>query len=269
MIRLLAHLFLQEYRFQYRSWWHAALFVMTCVITLTIYWFTSEAIHSLTKLDERWAATSYFEFLLLGELILLFPLAACDATVRAVRFAASEGLLEDFFLHPGGPLKPLWTLSLSLLLPNLVYLMVTPILASAMFGYSLEWPRALGIAGLILTSLPLFMGVGWIAAGVFLRFGRGQGVLSQVLYASSVLAGAYFPLSAMPERLSQVVLLTSPFAALLQMCREVAVGREIPFIPVILAFMGVGLLTLALGALALNWASDTLRRGNWPQFLHP
>ncbi len=267
MIGLLGHLFLQEYRFQFRSRLYFALLVLNSVLSLLVYRFASNALEQSSSFGSTWVANSYFEFLLIGELVLLLPLAIIESGSRAVRFSANEGLLEDLFLLPSGPLKPLMSIAFSLLLPSLIHMVMTPMFAFAFFSFAMDGSKIVLICASILASLPIFITLGIFASGILLRFGRGEGFIDHFCYVSSIFAGVYFPLAALPQHVQQAIQIGSPFAILLEHCRGLSVG-QIGNWNGILILSSTGVMLLPLALWFFKRSCQRVRRGQWPHLSH-
>jgi ABC-type polysaccharide/polyol phosphate export permease len=269
MFGLMRLLFRQERRYQYRSTTFILYPLITSYLTVMIYWFTSKALTGMADLNQTWYANSYFEFLILGELVLLLPIALGDSGIRAVRYLANEGMLEDSFLLPKGPLKPIFALSFSMLLPELLSFFMLAFHASFFFGYSLPWLTIVQIFGLVLAILPSIFALNLFGTGLFLRMGRGEGLMSQLNYVAGIFAGAYFPLSVLSEQVSQILVTYSPHAAVLDLSRKLSVGINVNYLEKFLVFLFFGALLCIAGLFFFKRSVEKLRQKKWPSFTHP
>jgi hypothetical protein len=269
MLGLVLLLLKQERRYQYRSTTFILYPLITSFFTVMIYWFTSKALTGLTDVNQSWNANSYFDFLILGELVLLLPLAIGESSIRAVRYLANENLLEESLLLPGGPIKAISALSFSMLLPEVLSVLMTAFHACVFFNYSLSLAAFFKIAVLVLVSLPCIYGLGLVGTGLYLRLGRGEGLMSQLNYVAGIFAGAYFPLSVLSTNVAEILVRILPHSALLDMSRKLSVGSDVPYLENLGLFLIFGVAFMGLGILYLNRSIEKLRKGQWPTFSHP
>lgn len=269
MIGALGLLLLQEYRFQFNSKLQYAFILFNAAVSLLVYWFASKAIMSSGAVDfnEQWMAGSYFEFLLTGELVLLFPLALVGSMARAVRFAWNEGLLEDFFLCPRGPFAPLVRLGAAMLLPAVLHMILVPLMAWLFCGYGFPPAAVFAILFSVTVTLPVFAAVGITAAAILLRFARGEGFLNQFSYAAGILAGSYFPLSVLPVQIYEFLRLASPFALLLGHCRSLSIGMPGEW-EAVAALAAAGVILLPVSIWYFESTCGAVRKGRWPLLSH-
>lgn len=266
---ILKFIFRGEIRFRYPTWIHFLFHVGSAYLALLVLWFTSQAIGGLIKDDSIWGARNYFEFLLLGEMVVLLPIAIIESSLKAVRYAAHEGFLEDFFLHPAGVQVPLFSFSLSLLTFPLIHFALSLSLAYVIFDFSLDLQSLAWIVMLILASAPMFAGIGMMAAAFFLRTGRGEGLLNQILYVASVFAGVYFPLTVLPEFWRNILDIVSPLTVLMATTREIAAGRTIQVLYPTLSLFILSVVLFFVGWCALIFSDQQSRKKGLPPFSHP
>lgn len=269
MMRALAFLFIDEYRFQFSPTYRWLARASTALITLTLYWFTSMALNSVMDQKQAWLAESYFDFILLGELIVAFPIAVAVGIMGAARFFATEGLHEELSMHPKGLGYPVVLQGVSYASIEFVSQVFILLGAILIFDFRVELSAAFYILLSVGLSLPIFAGLGLMVAAVYYRTGRGQGLFSQALSLMSVFAGVYFPLSVMPDWLEKLVKYASPLTLLVQSSREYSFGQSNAVGANLIALLVLGLLAMATGWWMFRWACSGRRRSPTAHLLHP
>ncbi len=243
-----------------------AALVGECVASLSsllFYWLTSRAIGPALSFSG-----DYFTFVVIGEATLLIPLTLWGGVTQSIRSGVSDGTLELFLTLPV-PAPLLAAFQAAAHVPREVFgLAVTWTVAAVVFGLSVSAWRIAELIALQLFAVPLFLGIGLMAGAALVRFGRGQAVLAHIGTFAAVLSGAYFPLSALPDPVRQWSLILSPFTWVMETARSViAVGWTVETTKAAAAWVGVGVLALALGWAALEWSFAHVRRRGDPLLL--
>ncbi len=224
---------------------------------LAVYWFTSRAIGPALSFGG-----DFFSYVVWGELALMIPLTLWNGAALQVKSATHDGTLEVFLTLPS-PISLLLSAQTVALLPReLLRIAVTLALAAGIFGLRVTPVGLAGFALWQLAAVPFFLGLGVLGAAVLVTFQRGSSALAHAGTLLSVLAGVYFPLTAVPERLAEVSRRLSPFTALVEGVRGALEGRLA--LASLLTLFSLGLFVIAAGIAALESSFVTLRRRGDP-----
>lgn len=224
---------------------------------LAVYWFTSRAIGPALSFGG-----DFFAYVVWGELALVMPLTLWNGASLQVKSATHDGSLEIFLTLPQPASLLLAAQTLALLPRELFRVLVTLTLASALFGLPVSGTGLFGFALWELSAIPLFLGFGQLGAAVLVRFQRGASALAHLGSLLSVLAGVYFPLTAVPNPLAELSRRFSPFTVLVEGIRH-SVDGHVAFLPLLaLGLAGVAMATI--GALVLEFSFTDLRRRGDP-----
>jgi ABC-2 type transport system permease protein len=146
----------------------------------------------------------YFEFALLGLLVMGFSQACVNSFGRSIQSAQSDGTLE-ILLSTATRLPTLLTGTLVVpilfaLVEAAMYLGVGWVAADLRFTL-----QGIGISAVLLVlTLGTFAALGILSATVIVLTKRGDPFSSLALQGSNLLAGAMFPITVMPEALQAV-----------------------------------------------------------------
>jgi ABC-2 type transport system permease protein len=149
-------------------------------------------------------AGGYFEFVLIGLVVMGFSQACVNAFGRSIQAAQGDGTFEILLSTS----TRLTTLMLGTLVVPMLFAAAEAAIYLA-FGWGLTgFVPPLGgvaIAGvLLLLTLGTFAAVGIFSAAVIVLTKRGDPFSSMVLQASNLLAGAMFPIALFPDWLQVV-----------------------------------------------------------------
>ncbi len=227
---------------------------------LAVYWFTSRAMGPTLSFSG-----DYFTFIVVGEAALILPLTLWAGVGAGIRSGTNDGTLEVFLTLPL-PAPALISLQAAAGVPReAARLAVTWGVAAAVFGFSVPAWRLGEILALQLCAVPLFLGLGLAAGAALVRLGRGHAALAQVSTLASILSGAYFPLSVLPEPLRAWSRLISPFTWVVDTARQVvSSGWSTATSTTGLAWIALGVLVMALGWGLLELSFASLRRRGQP-----
>ena len=219
MFALLKISILKEYRNKYTNQFSWIGQVLTELALLSVYWYTAKAfVPNLQFLD---AKTDYFSFLVVGETSLLLPSLLITGFARIFKSELQQGTLEPGLLASVS-LSSSWLIqALALLIVESLRIFVVLALAFGLFHFqAVSFSSLAMILSLQMLSLPFFAGIGMISAALMMNFGRGDRLLPMLTTAMTVLAGAYFPPSVLPEKLQTGLQNLSPMSVLLGTTRE-------------------------------------------------
>jgi ABC-2 type transport system permease protein len=184
-----------ELSYQFQLFLH----LFSILTALAMFFFLSRLVGQAEELAQY--ETGYFEFALLGLLVIGFSQACVNSFGQSIQAAQNDGTLE-ILLSTSTRLPTLLagTLVVPLLLGLVeggLYLSAGWLLADLVFSLS---AAVLAILLLVLT-LGTFAAIGIVSAAVIVLTKRGDPFSSLALQGSNLLAGAIFPVEVMPEAL--------------------------------------------------------------------
>lgn len=203
------------------------------VLSLGLYYFIARSFM------QNWR--DYFIFLAVGEASLYGPVICFHGIPDTLKQMTANQTLEILLTVK----RPL----------------VLVLIEFALSAMAREWIRAVFVisAAAVLTNTPLsvhalswlvaqvfaipaFLGLGLLSAILWLRFRRGDGVLSLLNSAAIFVSGAYFPAASVPAPLLAVLKYISPYNLVISAVREPSTETMI-----ILLIGGVMIFLIALG----------------------
>lgn len=195
---------------------------LSVVGNLFVYWCTSQAFTSSPEFAE-YVQGDYFTFVLLGEAVLMIPMALLTAFTQSLRTLNDGGVVDLFFLSQRSSLTTLFVMSSSLVLLQALQMLLTVFLGGVVFSLQIQWSQWPEFFLFLLSGLPLFCGLGLLngAAVLFLR--RGDHFLLSVSGVLAVLSGVYFPVQVFPTW-AQSLLAVSPWTHWLEQGRALLAG---------------------------------------------
>ncbi len=216
-------------------------------LELAVYFFTAKAFG--VRLPESFAGVNgdYFHFVVLGELAILLPATLSGTFVQGIREARANGSLENMLTLPRHAALTVFRLGAGGLFLQALRGILFLAFALSLFAFRPERAQLLWLATLVLAATPAFLGLGLLAAAVFLYCGRGEGAIRGAITTAAVFAGVYFPTSVYPIWLKEAGVFLSPFNALLELSRVSDFAR----------------LPLAAIASLLLWAVVSLPAAAW------
>lgn len=239
---------LREFREIYRNKTMIISYIITTVVTLGIYWFTSKAFAPSIQSGLASGDQSYFSYILVGDLAFLIPSLMFVGVADAIRRNAVNKTLEPMLVSTYDSRKLLMLQLFALLPIELFKAMLTFVIAVLLFDFNLPTISVFKVSFIQFASLPLFMGLGLIGGAILLRFSRGDGILGQLSSFGMILAGAYFPITVLPESLKVIGELFSPFNLLLSGTRQaIYPNEEFVFLKLILMLAIWGIFLFSLG----------------------
>ncbi|MDZ4662297.1 MAG: ABC transporter permease [Pseudomonadota bacterium] len=248
-----------EYQDSYPSKWAIGGALVGSVLSLIMYWFTSEAFAPALKDHLTTETVDYFNFVFSGELILTLPLVLIEGTIHVVRQAVASGTLETFMSLPTRTQTPLLFWTLAKLPLDAVRLLILVGLAALFFGFQLSLQKLILLLAFVFCSLPFFLSLGLLSATVLILFGRGERALTFAISFLTLLSGLYFPTSVLPEILQKSVALVSPFYFVLTRARGILYSESPPNFVEWAMLFAFGLVLLAISLKILGSAFKKVR----------
>lgn len=225
------------------------------VIFTAVFYFISRTLGTAAGPYLQHYESDYFHFVLLGIAFYPFIYLSINNLAEVVLEYQKDGTLETLFLSPTPalatlPLSTLWNYCWALL-ESLLYLL----LASFLFQAYLNWANIFSAVLIVLVAILANAGLGFINASFVLVTKRPSPFVYFFSLVTSLLAGLYFPIEALPgwlRSLSYLLPATYAFDALrrtmLPETSLVEVGQDL------LALAGFSLVLLPLGLFAFRYA---------------
>jgi ABC-2 type transport system permease protein len=232
--------------------------IFTLTMSVAMFYFLGRLIGQPAELAAY--RGGYFEFALIGLLMMGFSQAMVFSLGRSIQWAQANGTLEILLSTPTRlPTLMAGTLAVPMVFAAaeaVIYLVVGWLLV----GFAAPISSFALAAVLLLLTLGTFAAVGIFSAAVIVLTKRGDPFSSMVLQASHLLAGAIFPVSVLPDALQAVSRVIPAFYGL-RGTREVllAGGGLAEVVPDIAALLLFNLVLLPTSLLALSRAIRTAR----------
>lgn len=218
---------LQEWRFRWSGKFFLLFQFLSPAMQLAIYWFTSKALNPLPP-EKGWGTLNFFDYVSLGEILILPAVAISTSVLRGVSLAHPLGILDDILLSSKKISVPLSGLGFGSLLTDLLTMMVTVLLYALLSDKSWSLASIAQIIALNIFVMPFFFSLSILGALLFLCFRRGTGIVSYLIMISSIAAGVYFPVEVLPSIFVKLLTWISPFTIALQAYRDVLIRGQMP-----------------------------------------
>ncbi len=224
MIYLFRLMFLHEVKKNYPNRKFILFQIASTLIVIWVYYMTAKTISIREDLTLEWYGFDYFHFLITGEAALLLPEAAMAAHSRVIRLSMHTKFNWELLRKSwSDSLRQYTVMSMSVL--NLAAVELILFIACASFFQSQISIMQL-VKGLIYiaASLPCFIILGIAVSSMVLATGRGQGLVTQMMFVLQVLAGVYFPVEIFGE-LSHILKVLLPHSFLLNGARLILANQ--------------------------------------------
>src|SRR5690349_17263080 len=102
-----------DIRDYYPSLWAWGGLIVATILSLIIYWYTSQAFSPVISQMANIPIMSYFAFIITGELALMIPQVLMEAPTQVVKQAVATGAMTTFLQLPCAPSTPvlLWSVA--------------------------------------------------------------------------------------------------------------------------------------------------------------
>lgn len=211
---------LKEIKYYYSSKLAVISQLFNEIIILTVFWYTAKAFVPNIKVFGT-SSIDYFTFIVIGETVLRIPSFFITVITRELKNATLNGTFESLLLFPQRPQMPFIISAISSSLIEFTRVCMVLVIAKYVFAIKLELFNCLLAFILQFFSLPIFIGLGLLSVSIFLFLGRGDGLIIKVVSIATILAGAYFPISVLPEAFGSTLKIISPFNLLLDSTRNI------------------------------------------------
>ncbi len=250
---------LSEWRERYPTTLAVMAELFGVVSGLVTYWYAARFFTAAVNPTEM-GAPDYFSFVVIGELTILLPLTLLSGILASARIAHQEGTLEALLILPISRIAVALFPFSRPFFSQCLHLLLTLIIAVWVFSLKITLAEFLLALFTIILSLPLFLGVGLLLAGLGLKYGRGQGAIGPLLTLLTLSGGVYFPAKVLPMPLQNLLTTFSPINLLLDSVRGIiASGWSGSCTIAAIKFMCLAGLFLPLGFFVLRWSFNAIR----------
>jgi ABC-2 type transport system permease protein len=228
--------------------------------TLTFY-FLAQIIDPGALPTYGGSQVTYMQFVAVGIALTTFIAIALSQVALAVRTEQMIGTLESILVTPTAPA--------TVQVGSIAYpLLFIPIrigiffgLMVAIFGLALEWGSLGPALAVLLSFVPFVWGLGLVSAAMILTYKRGTGGVGLAAGVLTLLSGAYFPLTVLPEWAQHVAYL-NPLALANEGVRDTLLGGGgwAAVAPELLILSALSVVSLAVGIVAFRKALVRERR---------
>lgn len=213
---LLKFLFVQFSNGRRSSFWLILSEILSLILTIYIFSMTNKLVDKNLIANE---ATSYFHFLLIGELALILPVSLLENIIR--------NFLEFFQSHFTATLEGNQINSFKLILSKSITELVLPFLrVCLMFLFSkLIFKVPLPMDSIFLFILVQILGIasmaimGFLTTHIYLCYKRGLKLIYTLNSFLVVMGGAYFPVSFLPAFIRDYLIWLFPQSIIIQLSR--------------------------------------------------
>jgi len=197
----------------------------------------------------------YFEFALIGLVVMNFSVVSVTAFGRSIQAAQSTGTFEILLSSPASlPTLMAGTLVVPLLFASVeaaIYLAF----GIALVGFSVPLQSLLLAGVLLLLTLGTFAAIGILSAAMIILTKRGDPFSGLVLQVSNLLAGAIFPVTLLPDAMQALSRLVPAFYGLRGTREVLLAGGGLPDVAVdLVALVLFNLVMFPAALLALSRA---------------
>ena len=173
------------------------------VLQLAIFFFLSKTFEGAGPqgLD---GAPSYFAFAAVGMVIALVIEAAAEGISERVREEQLSGSLEALLVQPINAASLCAGLAAFPFAFAQIRALVYLLIAAVLMGLDLSETSWIGFTAIFVTSAFALAGLGIVAAAAVLVFKRGQVISGLAIFGMTLITGAVFPVSALPDWLARL-----------------------------------------------------------------
>jgi ABC-2 type transport system permease protein len=199
----------------------------------------------------------YYPFLLAGTALYTFLMLGISAFVETVREAQASGTMEVLMNTNTSPAVTIGLSAVSQILGRLLHSVVYVGVGLLLFSVPLRSPNLLGCALVLLLATLLVIAIGILGAALQVWTQRGQLLVWVIGAGGSLLAGAMFPVSALPgwlQAIAHAIPLTYALSAF-----RIALLQQGDFAALALPLGVLALFTVALLPLSLAIFSLVIR----------
>jgi ABC-2 type transport system permease protein len=273
MIQLTLWLTRKEFLNSYPTWIQFFGGLFSVAMSLLVYWFTATALEPAFTASPETRDLFYgdfFTYIVLGELIIAVPIHLLSSPASVVKQIIVDESLDLWLLAPGGLLRPLFANSVAMAIRDWLLVNLAVGVAAFVLNLNISLMNFIFIFLSQVLLFPLFFGLGLFGVAMTIAFGRGAGVLAQFGVILTIFAGVFFPIKALPEFLSQISYVGSPYTMYLESLRKHIAGLNGAFSPqVLISLLAWTLFSVLVGRYAVNLSLKHRRQKGDPIVLVP
>ena len=201
---------------EYPRWYGFILEILATLLLLIMLWFTSKAYipHNLNQ-------TGYFQYLLIGELVLHLPFSLLFQGVKVMKRLGLSGGVDQLLVADKSVFKFAWSFLFVYFFKGFLRLALLLLISQLLFELPFEGAKMGTFIVTLAASFIPFSLLSLAIGSVVLFWGRGENIWGQISSWLSLLSGAYFPLSIFPMDLHKILPFINPFALFLEISRGV------------------------------------------------
>lgn len=212
------------------------------------------------KLMQRFQ-TDYFSFVLIGVAATGLLQTGLSGFAERLRTGMTEGSLEMTF---SSPVRPIWILVLPCIWAfffEALKAIVVVVMGVAVFGANLSHANFLWCAVVVLFTITSYSVFGLLSASIIMVLKRGDPINVAFTAASSLIAGAYFPVELLPSWLGAVTKMLPMTYAYDGLRKTLLAGGGLSEIGLDLAVLaGFSLIGLPLAIVVAQYAINKAKR---------
>lgn len=219
LIRVFLTFVKMEYRHNFISRWSIFGYVVGIFVNLIVYYYTSKALAPNSAFSGTFLKYGYFEFIVLGEVILLLTQASLTQAQEIVMRLKLSGMLEQLYFSKVGVIKSILIYYIALIVNNSFQIFITLLGLIVFFEVHIGFFEVLRFFIIMIASSVLFLGIFYLNFIITILFKRKNNTLQHLVNVVSFFSGAYFPLEVLANEKLKSILLLSPFTSLINLSR--------------------------------------------------
>lgn len=208
----------------YRSKLNFLVEIINVLLSTAIYYFTSKAFGASLATQTDLSNMTYFQFIMLGDLFLIFPAYFLEGSLSSYRKSMIDDTFRTLSLLPIGQFKSYLTILAPTLMLSL-YRALSLLFVFTIFSNDVTFLISIRILLLLIISVLIFAPLSFLTTSFFLCTGRGQGMAAFLSTFFSVFSGGYFPVEIFPDWIGQLMLNFNPMAFYLSSFRLFAIAE--------------------------------------------
>jgi ABC-2 type transport system permease protein len=197
--------------------------LLSAMFGVTLFHFIAQLVHARAV----GSPDAYFAYVVVGIVILGVLTSAVGTPPAVLRQELVAGTFERLLLSPFGAVRSVVSMMGFPLLRSVILGAATLAFADLAFGLSLRWPGSLLAIPVGALAALAFAPFGLAVSASVILFKRAAAIATLVISGMSLIAGAYFPVSLLPDwiRWASDV---QPFTPATELMRHLMVGTELP-----------------------------------------
>lgn len=176
------------------NYWALIGLLFGVIINLMAYYFTSKALSPNINISDPILHQGYFEYIILGEILLLVPQLAISDSVEIYFRYRDSGILEKMFLLKNGPLLTLFHVFISQVFIKLLYVFITFILVFILYKTHFSLIHLFNLIIAMLFSALVFLPFFFLIIFISMLRKKRISAIHYLMTIFSLASGAYFPI---------------------------------------------------------------------------